>query len=1795
MDSQIATALLESSEEDFASNCEDSGTPEAEMNTKGATMTETDSRDKAANEGDSHLSSLFEAVFHHLEGLTPESKQWDSAAALSADLMELLTRKKKESEELMRTRVRELLGGLNKLLFLFPELTKFEVENLALVDSPRSELDSLANQAESLQQMLARYEALCAPRDPHAGGTIARLQEQLNLAKEIVATHGRIHTAVVARLRKLDHESPPPQESPSPSESPPERRSESPVPLEKVSDPASSAGTPLAASETTAVSPAAKAAEDGPPAETGFLPPGASETPERETGTKNASVPVLLESGQVQEIHTVPASGGPEQADPNIAPASALSDTGKPPSGTVATLPQADKSQAEADLSVRTVPSEVTGYEVFWRMLVKGDISGCYWLAYSWEKLGHPTPVPTWLLASYAGSRWLAQGADRIANDLFMIAHDHDLQNEDQRFRPLGVASSLLPALTHPETGLQSWLLPLGASLQVMNPVIDEVRTFVNQGLSVSPVDVRTSESGERLEEDIARISGDTQEWLQRARASRKSYARATTVLRHLADADKSPLGQMLEIVASDRRKDLERVSKDLGVWVGPSAIGTKVREAAKSVIPVNVVIVGKANRELVRATAEAVGLVQSWCAACRKWQNWNNRSDDWRKARITGLLTGLRGSLPGSMFGTGEIAGQGPDHQRAMAAALHTAVKDLDSFFRGVRAELRVPPFAECGLHAGLSFRLLHCSGIELVTNEGGFPAVSSASLETLNMSLLERPATEEDGYQSLVKLLVGKEDFRWVSAILPFVTPDEERQSLERSVQTAEDETRTDLRKKVEQVNNRIEKAMAEGAFDADEHSDFSAALEETRRFLEQPNSNLGGARNRLEDELKRIELLRDEVLKERQGSWEALRPEMEKRLVAGEMNRLAGVVNDALNRRDIFTLDELLPTAQHSVALGDNGPIRRLLTSWSDPVRKPNCDLEDFFAAREKLLDMLDGQRITLSDIEGGMKTDSPHPFLKMDKLPKPRLKESSDAVAAWRLLKAQSSPGSNPLEESKRIGTILGYLGFHCTESPSLSGTMQRHDRNWSFWQFATTIPECPIQHFGSLTNGSIAVLCVWERPGPQAIQTILRGQQLQRQPILILYLGRLLARQWQDTVHHAQQEELSAIVLDELLLLFLAREYEFRLLPFFQCALPISAINPYVPYVGGNVPREMFFGRRQQLTDILDPNGSAFVYGGRQLGKSSLLRQAEAEFHNPSKGRYSVYLDIKNLGTPGSLETPELLWGQVAEALSHKGFLKKRLPQKPETIRQKLQDILGEGNKGILLLLDEADHFLTADAVGDFKITHSLKSLMDSTKRKFKVVFAGLHDVQRFSQVPNQPLAHLGTPILVGPLEARYARELIERPMEALGFRFREEEAIFRILSLTNYHPGLLQIFCFRLARALRERRVTPPYCVTIDDVDAIARDPDLRQEIKQRFILTLALDKHYSVLVRAMVLDQISQEDGYSKTYSVGDLLELGRSWWEKGFQNVSNDELRAYTSELAGLWVLAQADNGRYRLRSPNLARLLGTKEDIEGELEKYLDGKEEPEEDWQNADEIHPRIRSGLFSPLTQGQVRHLGIAGANASGLSLIFGSELTGLNRVPETVEAICQLMGENAEFRGLTKPVLSWQQLQQTISDMSSSAVSSKVVVCASIEGSATGLANLIERILSETARRGHKQRCVRIILLVGAMPCQTWLTLGEEERRGLELQAGSVVLTGWSPPAIKRWLEDNDLPANPEDAALVATVTDSRHYLMVRLLEFISEERGRRSFGDILKTFGSALCDRDSNLSKSLIFNVAGR
>ena len=276
---------------------------------------------------------------------------------------------------------------------------------------------------------------------------------------------------------------------------------------------------------------------------------------------------------------------------------------------------------------------------------------------------------------------------------------------------------------------------------------------------------------------------------------------------------------------------------------------------------------------------------------------------------------------------------------------------------------------------------------------------------------------------------------------------------------------------------------------------------------------------------------------------------------------------------------------------------------------------------------------------------------------------------------------------------------------------------------------------------------------------------------------------------------------------------------------------------------------------------------------------------------------------------------------------------------------------------------------------------------------FKVISAGLQNVQRFQGIPDQPLAHFGRPICVGPLAPTEAQQLVRQPLEVLGYRFADNSVVLKILSYTNYHPGLIQYFCQELLKHLRKDAgtVLPPQIIRQEDIEAVYRKPEVRERIRERFEWTLALDMHYQAIAWALIEDQAGDRDGYGRAYPPSRILELVRDWWPAGVRDTSSDQLRGWLDELCGLGVLVRAEHtGQYRLHSPNMVRLLGKETDI---ADRLLELSDKSPAVVMEADSHHGALdeKFSQYSLLTYAQERSLL---QPRFGVGLIFASEASG---------------------------------------------------------------------------------------------------------------------------------------------------------------------------------------------------------
>lgn len=514
------------------------------------------------------------------------------------------------------------------------------------------------------------------------------------------------------------------------------------------------------------------------------------------------------------------------------------------------------------------------------------------------------------------------------------------------------------------------------------------------------------------------------------------------------------------------------------------------------------------------------------------------------------------------------------------------------------------------------------------------------------------------------------------------------------------------------------------------------------------------------------------------------------------------------------------------------------------------------------------------------------------------------------------------------------------------------------------------------------------------------------------PNIVLFDGVLTAEQRRQCLSVCRSERISAIVVDYAAAAYVAAHYprSFRALQ--QLTLPYTCFSHYT-VVAGNVPDEVFVGRATEIEELTNRAGSLFVYGGRQLGKSALLRKIQRDF-NSVADQHAIFIDLNAYGI-GSWSESHKLWQVLHSELVKIDSMNVKPSasvRKPEVVISAIEKWLsGNESRRLLLLLDEADAFLEKESndTPGFRNIGPLKGLFDNSEGRFKPVFAGLHKVQRLQNVANTPLAHGGRDTLIGPLSAGPARDLVVRPLEALGYRLANDNAVWRLLAFTNLQPGLIQVVCNDLIAHLQSRPLhkgEPLITISDDDLNVVTQNPHTRDKIAEKLRLTIRLEDRYRVIALAVAI--MCMEDSFQTRYTADDIREHCEAYWADGFRDLNSTEFTVYLEELIGLGVLIKDDRDRrYSVRSPNIVTMLGTKDQLITELD-------ENEQQFELPPEYNPRSTrrrvvvngTAIRSPLSEHDLSELVPVRARYEAHNfIVVGSDALGISTVAQVLNSL----------------------------------------------------------------------------------------------------------------------------------------------------------------------------------------------
>lgn len=279
------------------------------------------------------------------------------------------------------------------------------------------------------------------------------------------------------------------------------------------------------------------------------------------------------------------------------------------------------------------------------------------------------------------------------------------------------------------------------------------------------------------------------------------------------------------------------------------------------------------------------------------------------------------------------------------------------------------------------------------------------------------------------------------------------------------------------------------------------------------------------------------------------------------------------------------------------------------------------------------------------------------------------------------------------------------------------------------------------------------------------------------------------------------------------------------------------------------PRMGIFVGRDHLVRKISSSGDNYaLYGGRRIGKSSLLGVVGNLLRNRG---WIVVSD--------SFEGRECSDESIARALASKLPLEVKV-QNVEDFRGAIQQYLDTHLEAhIVLLLDEIDPYIRANPDRHIFI-ETLRALTEQYGNRFRVIVAGFMYLYNCLQgegpysPSSDPWRRMFNATCIDNLSAISAENIVKEGfLDVLGWDFENRAVARWIVERTSGHPAFIQYYCIKLKDLIAQRS---DHCVRLQDILDVFEDDNPNSSFIShvRSTLTMNLDSIEGAIGRYVIL-----------------------------------------------------------------------------------------------------------------------------------------------------------------------------------------------------------------------------------------------------------------------------------------------------------------------------------------------------
>ena len=346
------------------------------------------------------------------------------------------------------------------------------------------------------------------------------------------------------------------------------------------------------------------------------------------------------------------------------------------------------------------------------------------------------------------------------------------------------------------------------------------------------------------------------------------------------------------------------------------------------------------------------------------------------------------------------------------------------------------------------------------------------------------------------------------------------------------------------------------------------------------------------------------------------------------------------------------------------------------------------------------------------------------------------------------------------------------------------------------------------------------------------------------------------------------------------------------------------ISPY--QINDGVVNEVnFFGRIDLVSQIFNKNlANYLIVGGRQIGKSSILKKLQREYNKNSEID-SFYITLRG--------------DDVIKSISNELQIENSL--------EKIEKYIYKSKKKILFLLDEVDEFILKDIKNSYKITNFFRKVSQEDRAYF--IMAGFwHLFYSITKDYQSPLKNFGEIIKVEELEYEACRELMIEPMKRIKIGYESEELIDFVIKLTGQRANLIAVICNEVLKSLKSKIVTKK------DIDMVLKKSIIEDYIGGWGKISGDEEKYENDnrLDRIIIFSTLKKESFR--------LSDIGRVIKESGLK-IQSHKIEESLNRLVLSFILKE-EKKNYSYRVPLFREKL-LEDDIEFKLESEIDFWEE------------------------------------------------------------------------------------------------------------------------------------------------------------------------------------------------------------------------------------------------------------